>query len=90
MPLVRFTANLQRHILCPSREVDGTTVAEALRSVFVDCPRLRGYIVDEHDALRRHMMVFVDGRQISDREGLSDPVQATSEIFIAQALSGGS
>jgi hypothetical protein len=50
---------------------------------------LRGYVVDEHDALRPHMAVFVDGRQISDRRGLSDAVDMTSEIYVAQALSGG-
>lgn len=90
MALVRFTVNLQRHTLCPPREVAGATVAEALGAVFTEHPQLRGYVVDEHGSLRRHMAVFVDGRQISDRVGLSDPVQSTSEIFVAQALSGGS
>jgi len=90
MPLVRFTVNLQRHTLCPLCKVGGNTVAEALRTVFADYPQLQGYIVDEHGSLRRHMTIFVDSQQISDRQGLSDPVQETSEIFVAQALSGGS
>lgn len=89
MPLVRFTVNLQRHTLCPPCEVLGDTVAEALGAVFTEHPKLRGYIVDEHGALRQHMAVFVDGQQISDRRGLSDAVVPTSEIYVAQALSGG-
>lgn len=89
MPLVRFTANLQRHTRCPPREVSGTTVAEALEAVFAEHPPLRGYIVDEHGGLRHHMAVFVDGRQITDRRGLSDPTPQNSEIFVMHSLSGG-
>jgi hypothetical protein len=35
------------------------------------------------------MVVFVDGRQMRDRQHLSDPVQPGGEIYVAQALSGG-
>lgn len=87
---VAFTPNLQRHVECPRRDAPGTTVREVLEGVFADNPRLRGYIVDERGALRRHMIVFVDGRQISDRERLSDRVGPRSEIYVMQALSGGS
>ena len=87
---VAFTPNLQRHVECPRRDAPGATVREVLEGVFADNPRLRGYIVDERGALRRHMIVFVDGRQISDRERLSDRVGPRSEIYVMQALSGGS
>ena len=87
---VAFTPNLQRHVECPRRDAPGATVREVLEGVFADNPRLRGYIVDEHGALRRHMIVFVDGRQISDRERLSDRVGPRSEVYVMQALSGGS
>jgi hypothetical protein len=87
---VAFTPNLQRHVECPRRDAPGATVREVLEGVFADNPRLRGYIVDEHGALRRHMTVFVDGRQISDRERLSDRVGPKSEVYVMQALSGGS
>ena len=86
---VAFTPNLQRHIECPRREAAGSTVREVLDGVFADNPRLRGYVVDERGALRKHMMVFVDGRQIADRERLSDPVGPRSELYVMQALSGG-
>jgi len=87
---VAFTPNLQRHVECPRREAPGTTLREVLDGVFAENPRLRGYVVDERGALRKHMIVFIDGRQISDRERLSDPVEPRSEIYVMQALSGGS
>ncbi len=62
---------------------------EVLDRVFADNPRLRGYVVDERGVLRKHMSVFVDGAQITDRETLSDPVTPRSEIYVMQALSGG-
>jgi hypothetical protein len=35
------------------------------------------------------MAVFINGRQIRDRVGLSDPVPENGEIYVLQALSGG-
>jgi hypothetical protein len=86
---VAFTPNLKRHVECPSVEVTGATVREVLERVFSDNPRLRGYVLDERGVLRKHMVVFVDGRQIEDRERLSDSVGPRSELYVMQALSGG-
>jgi sulfur-carrier protein len=86
---VSFTPNLARHVECAPRTVAGATVREVLDRVFADNPRLRGYVVDEQGALRYHMLVFVDGEQISDRAKLSDPVTPTSELYVMQSLSGG-
>lgn len=89
MPRVVFTQNLQRHVPCPPTSVDGSTVSEALSAVFSANPRLRGYVVDERGALRKHMSIFVDGNLIVDRRTLSDVVGPDSEIYVMQALSGG-
>lgn len=89
MPQLAFTPNLQRHLDCPAQTVSGDTVAAALRAVFADNPRLRGYVLDDQDRLRQHVAIFVDGRMIVDRMHLSDAVRASSEIFVMQALSGG-
>ena len=89
MARVRFTANLERHVAAPMTEVQGETVREALDRVFQANPLLRGYVVDERGALRKHMLIFVNGQQITDREKLSDEVGPTDEIFVLQALSGG-
>ena len=89
MARVRFTANLERHIAAPTSEAPGDTVRAALDNVFQANPPLRGYIVDERGALRKHMLIFINGEQIADREKLSDKVKAADEIFVLQALSGG-
>lgn len=89
MPRVVFTENLQRHVECPPREVVGETVRKALDAVFAANERARGYVLDEHGAVRKHMIIFVNGRMISDRITLADPVAADATIHVMQALSGG-
>lgn len=84
-----FTTNLQRHVLSPSVVVPGSTVAECLAAAFEHNPRARGYVLDEHGAVRKHMNVFVNGEQIRDRTTLRDPVGPDAEIYVMQALSGG-
>ncbi len=84
-----FTDNIQRHVDCPPVEVKGKTVREALDAAFAANAKARGYVLDEHGAVRRHMVIFVDGEAVRDREGLRDAVADSSEIYIMQALSGG-
>jgi hypothetical protein len=89
MARIVFTHNLQRHVACPPTEVEGGTVREVLDRVFAANPQARGYVLDDQGALRHHMMVFVNGEQIHDRVELSDPVPASAEVYVIQALSGG-
>jgi hypothetical protein len=89
MPKVSFTPHLQRFADCPDRRVEAATVREALDAAFALSPKLRGYVVDEHGALRKHIAVFVDGKPIEDRTGLRDAVGPESEVYVLQALSGG-
>jgi hypothetical protein len=90
MASVAFTKNLERHVPCPRVDVPGSTLREVLDHVFAANPRLRGYVLDEQGVLRKHMVVFIDGRQVLDRTALSDEVAPTSEVYVMQALSGGS
>lgn len=89
MPTVSFTSALQRFLAAPSREVEGATVGAALAAVFASRPALRGYVLDDQGALRRHVAVYVNGRPVGDRVRLSDPVGPGDEIYVLQALSGG-
>lgn len=89
MATVNFTHNIQRHVKCPEAEAAGGTVREVLDFVFNGNPRARGYVLDEQGALRKHMVIFVNGVAIHDRDQLSDRVTADDEIYIMQALSGG-
>lgn len=89
MAQVVFTQNLQSILACPPVYVDAPTVRAALNAVFAPPSKLRGYVLDDQDRLRKHMVIFVDGKPVKDREGLSDAVQPESEIYVMQALSGG-
>ena len=89
MARVVFTSNLQRHLNCPQVDVVAGTLRSVLAQVFQAQPQARGYVLDEQGHLRKHVTVFVDGRRVSDREGLSDPVGKTSEVYVMQALTGG-
>jgi hypothetical protein len=86
---IHVTPNLQRHVATESTSVSGRTVAEVLQAYFPQYPALRGYVLEDSGALRRHMTIFVDGIAIQDRQNLSDPVPVDGEVFIMQALSGG-
>ena len=89
MAQVFFTANMARHVTCPTGEVDGGTLREVLERVFAGNEPARGYVLDDQAALRKHMTIFINGRAIRDRVHLSDPVPQDGTIYIMQALSGG-
>lgn len=89
MATIVFTTNIQRHVECPQSEVAGDSVRQVLDNAFASNPQARSYILDDQAALRRHMTIFVDGRAIRDRVRLSDPVTASSTVYVFQALSGG-
>jgi len=89
MPTVSFTSALERFVSAPTVEVEGATIGEALAAVFAAQPALKGYVLDDQGALRRHVVVFVNGRAAADRVHLTDPVGPQDEIHVFQALSGG-
>jgi sulfur-carrier protein len=89
MATVSFTRNIQRHVACPDTAAPGKSVREVLDGVFADNPRARGYVLDDQGALRKHMLIFIDGEVIHDRQHLSDRVTDASAIHVFQALSGG-
>ena len=86
---IRFTQNIQRHVACPTRDASGSTLRAVLDDYFRDNERARGYVLDEQGRVRQHMVVFIDGELVRDRDGLSDPVAPNSTIDVIQALSGG-
>jgi hypothetical protein len=89
MARVSFTSALQRFLPARSVEVEGRTVGTALAVVFAARPELRGYVLDDQGALRRHVAVYVSGQPLRDRVRLTDPVGPHDEIYVFQALSGG-
>ncbi|WAC64708.1 MoaD/ThiS family protein [Pseudoxanthomonas sp. SL93] len=72
-----------------SLDVAATRVDEALQALFEHHPGLRGYVLDEHGAVRHHVAVIVDGEAITDKHRPVQPLRDGSEVYIMQALSGG-
>ena len=69
-------------------EVDaqGATLGQLLADLDRRYPGLRFRMVDEQDAVRPHIRIFVNGEQVFDlRHGL----KPTDALQIVQALSGG-
>ena len=62
---------------------------DVLDAVFAANARLRGYVLDDQGALRKHMGIIVDGVSLRDRVSLSDAVTPASSVYVLQALSGG-
>jgi hypothetical protein len=89
MPTVRFTQNIQRHVACPTRDVAGATVRDVIEDYFRSNEKARGYVLDDQGKLRHHMAAFIDGKQIQDRDDLSDRVPENAVVDLVQALSGG-
>ena len=69
--------------------VPGKTVRDVLENVFAEFPSLRGYVLDERQALRHHVMIVVGNQVVHDKERLAAPVPADAEVYVLQALSGG-
>jgi len=78
-PLLSYTA--QREV-----EASGATLAAVLDELDRQFPGIRFRMIDEQDRIRRHIRIFVNGEQVRN---LSQPLAATDEVIIVQALSGG-
>ena len=65
---------------------EGETIAIVLRDLDANYPGIRFRMIDEQDKIRPHIKIFVNG----DREmDLDTSLEASDEIQILQALSGG-
>jgi sulfur carrier protein ThiS len=72
-----------------SLDIPGSTVADTLEHLFALHPVLRGYVVDERGALRRHVALFVDGNAIHHNSNLQQALGEHADVHVMQALSGG-
>lgn len=67
-------------------EAAGATLAEVMADLDRRFPGIRFRMVDEQDAIRRHIRVWVNK---DEARTLDVPVKDTDEVIIFQALSGG-
>ena len=59
MPRVVLAGSIREHAGGLGEiEVDGTTAAEVVKALEAAYPALRGWVVDEQGALRRHVKLF--------------------------------
>jgi len=65
---------------------EGASVRELLLDLDRQFPGFRFRMIDEQDAVRPHMRVFVNGEQTLS---LDTPLASSDEVQILQALSGG-
>jgi molybdopterin converting factor small subunit len=67
-------------------EASGDTLADVLADLDQRYAGIRFRMIDEQNRIRHHIRIFVNGEQVRD---LSQPLRATDEVVIVQALSGG-
>ena len=67
-------------------EASGATLAAMLDDLERQYAGIRFRMIDEQDRIRRHIRIFVNGEQVRD---LARALDATDEVIIVQALSGG-
>ena len=65
---------------------DGATLAELLADLDRGFPGIRFRMIDEQDAIRPHIRIFVNREQTHD---LCTRLHPMDEVQILQALSGG-
>jgi sulfur-carrier protein len=79
-PLADYTAN-RREV-----EAEGATLGELLADLDRRYPGIRFRVIDEQDAIRPHIKVFVNREQA---RGLDRALAPRDEVVVVAALSGG-
>jgi sulfur-carrier protein len=90
MPRIVFTRHLDGVAPGEEMKIAGETVGEALEAVFETHPPVRHYILDDQGRIRKHIVIFVEEVRLDNASALHAPVGQDSEIYVLQALSGGS
>jgi molybdopterin converting factor small subunit len=87
MPSVRLPSTLPLVFpgLPRQLELEAETVEGAITALDARWPGLRDRLCEPGPALRRHLMVFVDGA----RADLETPLHAGAKVEVVAAISGG-
>lgn len=89
MARVSFTSHLRKVAPTQGVHISAADLGGALEPVFVDYPKLRFYVVDEQNRLRKHVVIFLNGERLTAADWPAHPVGEGDEIYVLQALSGG-
>ena len=79
-PLAEYTAQ-RREV-----EAEGATLAELLADLDRRYPGIRFRVIDEQDAIRPHIKIFVNRVQAG---GIGRALAPADEVLVVAALSGG-
>jgi molybdopterin synthase sulfur carrier subunit len=86
MPIMILTGSIRQHAGgLGAVKVGGETVRAAVAALEASHPALRGWVVDERGALRRHVKLFHRGAAVA----LDAPLGPDDELHIVAAISGG-
>lgn len=86
MPKVILTGPIRQHAGGRGAvDVPGATPRAAIRALEQVQPSLRGWVIDEQGALRRHVKLFHRGAEVS----LDAPLGPDDELHVVAAISGG-
>jgi molybdopterin synthase sulfur carrier subunit len=89
LALIAFTPHLRAVAPAGVSDCPGATLAEVLNALSPDYPRLNDYVRDDQGRLRKHIAIFIDGAMVARETALAQPLGATTDVFVFQALSGG-
>jgi sulfur-carrier protein len=85
MALVCVRGPLRKLAGGPEHELEGATVVALMRELEARHPDMRGWILDERGAIRRHINVFVNG----ERGDEATAVDTGDRVEVLPAITGG-
>jgi sulfur-carrier protein len=89
MAQLHFTSWLRELVPDGPLQAEGTTVGDALGSLFTQRPHVRSYVLDDRGVLRKHVCIFADGVRLPHADALGYRIAPESKLYVMQALSGG-
>ena len=89
MAEIHFTSHLCNLVTVGPLSAEGATVGEALTKVLAAQPHVRGYVLDDRGALRKHVCIFADGERLAHEGALGRRIGPDTKLYVMQALSGG-
>jgi molybdopterin synthase sulfur carrier subunit len=69
--------------------VNGENLNAVIEEIESSHPGVKEALIDDHGALRRFVIVFIDGVDVRTCQGLETHVGPQSEILIIRAIAGG-
>ncbi|HUJ44502.1 MAG TPA: MoaD/ThiS family protein [Opitutaceae bacterium] len=69
--------------------LEADTLADALRRLLEEHPRLRPHLYDEAMHVRKHVLIFFNDDNLAGIENRTMPLKAGDRLQVVQAVSGG-